>query len=352
MTLEKPEITRILDSEIRSISDAELQETMYRLTEFLEDVFEYYDTYHPSTDFEFQRIGINTEPDDDYRLKVNGPILFQSDLTVDANVSADGLLVSSSPTYATPGSGQAVINNALVVGQDSFEAGFEIHAAKSGKFSCMVDGSVSNSDESGLYWHNTLDYAIFRTTGFWNSPDYQQLQINFTTGIILNGGSSFGKSYVRYVNHPTTSSSANMYMASGGAMYRSTSSGLYKRDVRNLPPQAADRVLNLRPVKFKSENPRDPSDKDYLGLIAEEVAEVEPLLVDYQTRPLRDDNGEIIRDKNGVPIHGEELYPESVNYQLLGVMLLDVLNREKQGRKSLETRVGALERGRGNEPTG
>ena len=50
----------------------------------------------------------------------------------------------------------------------------------------------------GIFWHtNTIDYAIYRTAGAWSSPNYQQLRIDWPTGIELDGGgTTYGKSGV------------------------------------------------------------------------------------------------------------------------------------------------------------
>jgi hypothetical protein len=54
---------------------------------------------------------------------------------------------------------------------------------------------VTNST-NGLYWHAGSTYGIYRTSGSWSAPDYQQLKLYFDTGIILDGGYAYGKSGV------------------------------------------------------------------------------------------------------------------------------------------------------------
>lgn len=51
---------------------------------------------------------------------------------------------------------------------------------------------------NGITWHNPdpLLYGIHRTAGTWNPPNYQQLRMSFSTGIILDPGSLYGKSFV------------------------------------------------------------------------------------------------------------------------------------------------------------
>jgi hypothetical protein len=58
-----------------------------------------------------------------------------------------------------------------------------------------VDVDLGNS---GITWYNPdpLDYGIYKTTGSWSSPNFQQLKLQFLTGIVLNPGTSYGKSYV------------------------------------------------------------------------------------------------------------------------------------------------------------
>jgi hypothetical protein len=58
----------------------------------------------------------------------------------------------------------------------------------------------------GIFWHsNTTNYGIYRTAGNW-SGNYQQLRIDWLTGIVLDGGSAYGLSGVRFDCHamPTT----------------------------------------------------------------------------------------------------------------------------------------------------
>tara|TARA_B110000503_G_scaffold142980_1_gene241948 strand:+ start:1487 stop:3958 length:2472 start_codon:yes stop_codon:yes gene_type:complete len=53
--------------------------------------------------------------------------------------------------------------------------------------------------KEGLFWHSSTDYSITRTVGTWAGPDYQQLKIDWPTGIELDGGTATGKSGVNVV---------------------------------------------------------------------------------------------------------------------------------------------------------
>ena len=57
-------------------------------------------------------------------------------------------------------------------------------------------GHTASGDE-GIFWHTDSSYGIYRTAGSWASPNYQQLKLDWPTGIIIDGGSAYGKSGVR-----------------------------------------------------------------------------------------------------------------------------------------------------------
>lgn len=86
---------------------------------------------------------------------------------------------------------------------------------------------------------------------------------------------------IRFPNHGTTANSANAVLdASDGSLERSTSSIRYKRDVRDLADEEVGNILSMRPVAYRSRIEKD-GDGEYLGLIAEEVAAVDPRLCHY-----------------------------------------------------------------------
>lgn len=127
----------------------------------------------------------------------------------------------------------------------------------------------------------------------------------------------------------TTASAANAHISAGGQGYRfvrSTSSARYKRDVEPLDPAAADRVVaELRPVWFRSTASNDRPDWSHYGLVAEEVAEVDPRLVHWS------------EDEAGDPL------ADGVQYDRIVPHLLDVVRR-------LSERVAVLEADRPARP--
>jgi hypothetical protein len=77
---------------------------------------------------------------------------------------------------------------------------------------------TSTSPGEGITWYtpDPMSYGIFRTPGAWATPNYQQLRLQFSTGIILDPGSAYGKSYVDIQGGGLRVSSGNVYMGMNG----------------------------------------------------------------------------------------------------------------------------------------
>ena len=75
-----------------------------------------------------------------------------------------------------------------------------LHVGAGGQISVAQGNTVSTDGMPGLYWHSNNEYSLHRTSGAWSGPNYQQLVIDFQTGIILRPGTGnnagHGKSYV------------------------------------------------------------------------------------------------------------------------------------------------------------
>jgi Chaperone of endosialidase len=100
---------------------------------------------------------------------------------------------------------------------------------------------------------------------------------------------------------------------SSGKLGTAVSSRRFKKEIKSMD-SASESILALRPVTFQYRS--DKTNKTQFGLIAEEVAEVNPDLV--------------VRDKNG------EIYTvryDAVNAMLLNEFLKEQKKVEEQGRK-------------------
>ena len=106
-------------------------------------------------------------------------------------------------------------------------------------------------------------------------------------------------------------------VADGASIARSTSSRRYKTDIAALPlDRATAAVMALQPVTYRGTSPTDP-DRAFPGFIAEDVAQVEPLLATY--------------DQAGAP--------DYVTYDRLPVFLVPVVQDHARRLAALEARL-------------
>ena len=115
----------------------------------------------------------------------------------------------------------------------------------------------------------------------------------------------------------TTANAANLHIDATGKIFRSSSSLRYKKNVETLTDAEADVILNgLRPVTFHS-NDQDLEEVGHLGLIAEEVAEVDPRLAHFDS----------------------EGRPDGVQYDRVVSPLLQLVQRQQRQIEELTARL-------------
>ena len=110
---------------------------------------------------------------------------------------------------------------------------------------------------------------------------------------------------------------APVYMSSGGQLVRVASSERFKKDVGTME-KASEVILSLRPVTFHYKT--DTTGTPQFGLIAEEVAKLNPALV--------------LPDKEGKPY--------TVRYEAVNAMLLNEFLKEHRNVESLKNESSKL----------
>jgi hypothetical protein len=128
--------------------------------------------------------------------------------------------------------------------------------------------------------------------------------------------------FIGAYNSTNSTISANVGVFSTGQLRRITSSSKYKTDIEDITDEYADKVLQLRPVWYRSLCEGDEGKSSY-GFIAEEVAQVDPRFASYDS------------DGN----------PDGVNYAMLVVHLTDIAQRQTARIEALEAKLAALEGG-------
>ena len=141
----------------------------------------------------------------------------------------------------------------------------------------------------------------------------------------------------------TTATAANAFLNSASTpanqLLRSTSSLRYKTGIENIEEERSTSILDFRPVWYRSTAEADRSDWSWYGLIAEEVAKIEPRLVHWT---YLDDAYEEVDGEKQLKLNAE-MVPDGVQYDRLTVLLLDVVKRQQQAIETLEARVAVLE---------
>lgn len=166
------------------------------------------------------------------------------------------------------------------------------------------------------------------------------------TGAVVDG--------VAFPAAGTTASAANAFLDNAASpanrLLRSTSSLRYKTDVQDLTSEEAGRVLQLRPITYRSTCEHDNKDLRWFGLIAEEVAEVLPRMVHYgainriyeevEFEVEQPDGTKVKKTKQVVK--SEDIVPDGVQYDRLVVLLLAKMKQQQAEIDELKAQVLGL----------
>jgi len=163
-----------------------------------------------------------------------------------------------------------------------------------------------------------------------------------------------GKLTVPGVYSGTTTGGEAVRVESDGDLLRFTSSRKYKTDIETIEDARADAILNCRPVWYRSKCDNDiktegaeKSDWGWYGFIAEEVAEIEPRLVNWATKDAVEQENGFVESVERDPADYEA---EGVRYDNFVPLLVNLVKRQQARIEALETqntdllaRVTALE---------
>jgi uncharacterized coiled-coil protein SlyX len=199
-------------------------------------------------------------------------------------------------------------------------------------------GSFNTADGSGALFNNTtgtdntalgLDALFNNTTGNTNmaignsalnsnTTGSDNTVIGFNSGFAVTtannvicigarvaGANVSNTCYIGSIFGQTSSAGTAVFINSDGKLGTTTSSKRFKDDIKPMD-KASEALLELKPVTFRYKKEIDPAGTSQFGLVAEEVANVNPDLV--------------VRDKEGKPY--------SVRYDQVNTMLLNEFLKE------------------------
>lgn len=222
-----------------------------------------------------------------------------------------------------------------------------------------VFGSVRASFADGLaphYYGATKPYYVV-DSGRMNVPGYvlneaSALDLRSASGSAMtmrSGASTIMNVPASGIDANTTASAANVFVSGANVLFKSTSTGLMKTDVEDIDRDTRRRIIrDLRAIWYRSLASGDRPDWSWYGLIAEEVAAVDPRLVHWTTEKLViktrvNAKGEIEEYEEIVPL--DPPIATGVMYDRISVLLLDETQEMLLTIANHETRLAALEGG-------
>jgi hypothetical protein len=179
--------------------------------------------------------------------------------------------------------------------------------------------AVQGGNGSGVYSfvvrkYDTTDYFQVRGDGYLQSPP-------------------------TYNN--TTASGANVSITSSGYFERSTSSIRFKTNVEDLTIDTSSILSKMRPIWYRSLGQNDKKEWSWYGFIAEEIAEIEPRLVQwgydktsYEIVEIKDEEGNI--KKENKLKEDAVLIPDGVQYERITVLLVAEIQKMRKELNDLK----------------
>lgn len=138
----------------------------------------------------------------------------------------------------------------------------------------------------------------------------------------------------------TIASSANVFVFSDGALFRSTSSARYKKDIEDINIDTFGLINKIRPVWYRSTTGNDRDDWSWYGFIAEELAEVDPRFVHFGYAP-----EDYIKDEETGKTElkeGAELRADGVMYDRISVLLIKGMQEQQKQIQEQQAQIEEL----------
>ena len=285
-------------------------------------------------DLVFEADRDNEKSDSLIRFEVDG----SDRMTID---SSGRLLVGTSSTVAT--------SSAIFEGNNSSDAAVvRLACGNSSPADGEVIGSLVYARNGGHA--NVADVKVARDGGTWTEGSSHPTRLVFGTTADSASApterlriSKAGKFTAPTIYSLTTTGGGAVYVESDGDLLRYTSSLKYKTDVETIEDARADAILNCRPVWYRSKCANDvktegaeKSDWGWYGFIAEEVAEVEPRLVNWATKDAVEQEDGSVESVERDPADYEA---EGVRYDNFVPLLVNLVKRQQQAIEALEQRL-------------
>jgi len=250
-----------------------------------------------------------------------GTLDINATTTVDIDTNAESSMMTLNNAHVSESEIGLLLTKASGAGYGAkFEAGTDVWLAGDDYCFYANGGELRNNNVSGQTY-------ICR---FYNSDGTPKLNFYVKDDGTFNTGKDGSSPY-----NWTTALSSNCNLVGTGIMRRTTSSLRFKSNVEPIDSSWADRLLELKPINYKSTAPADgdvDSSWTFYGFGAEDVAKVDPRYVFWNTH--KDVHDEATGENTSVLL--DEATPDGVAYDRMVPALIDIIKR-------LEKRVTELE---------
>jgi|TARA_R100000479_G_scaffold73369_1_gene35466 hypothetical protein len=214
---------------------------------------------------------------------------------------------------------------------------------------CGITIRSGSSDQANIYFSDGTSSSDEYEGIVQYLHQFDDMSFGVNNGVERLRLLSTGKVRAPGVYNLTTTTGGAVYVQSDGDLLRYTSSLKYKTDVETIEDARADAILNCRPVWYRSTCESDittegaeKSDWGWYGFIAEEVAEVEPRLVNWATKDAVQQENRLIESVQRDPA---DYTAEGVRYENFVPLLVNLVKRQQARIETLEAKVAALEAG-------
>ena len=255
----------------------------------------------------------------------DGAIQFATNNTEKMRIDSSGRVMVGTATSGITSANELTL-------YDSQNAGLTIRSGSSYSGSILFSDGTSGADE----YRGMVQYT--------HDGNYMRFMTNAVERLRIT---DVGKFTAPTIYSITTTGGGPVYVEADGDLLRYTSSLKYKTDVETIEDARADAILNCRPVWYRSKCENDiktegseKSDWGWYGFIAEEVAEIEPRLVNWATKDgVKQEDGSV----ESVERDPADYEAEGVRYDNFVPLLVNLIKRQQAAIEALETKVAALE---------
>jgi hypothetical protein len=189
---------------------------------------------------------------------------------------------------------------------------------------------------------SSQSYGLFIKSGT-TSSDYALLVRNQAASV--NYFQIRGDGYLQSVStyNNTTATGANLSISTSGFFERSTSSIRFKTNVEDLTIDTKSILSKMRPIWYRSLGQNDRKDWSWYGFIAEELAELEPRLVNWGYDESSYEEIEIIDEEGNIKKETKltddaQLIPDGVQYERITVLLVAELQKMRKELDELKAK--------------